>query len=60
VQINTDDGSFERVIASDPKSDFMGFRGDPSKVTFMDFRTKEFLAVGFTYDKLKWTVLDER
>ncbi|CAM6095502.1 unnamed protein product [Calypogeia fissa] len=59
VLMNTEDGSFERVIASDPKSDFMGFRGDPSKVLFMDFRTKEFLAVGFIFDKLKWTVLDK-
>lgn len=59
VLINTDDGSVEKVIASDPKADFMGFRGDPSKVLFMDFKTKEFLAVGFIYDKLKWTVLDQ-
>lgn len=60
VQINTENGAIERVIASDPKADFMGFRGDPSKVLFMDFKTKEFLAVGFIYDKLKWTVLDKR
>ncbi|KAL3679046.1 hypothetical protein R1sor_022002 [Riccia sorocarpa] len=58
VLINTEDGSTERVIASDPKCDVLGFRGDISKVLFMDFRTREYTAVAFTYDKLKWTVLD--
>ncbi|KAG6549395.1 hypothetical protein Mapa_009114 [Marchantia paleacea] len=57
VLINTEDGSVERVIASHPKCDVLGFRGDPSKVLFMDFRTKEYTAVAFAYDKLEWTVL---
>jgi hypothetical protein len=59
-QINTDDGSIARVVASDPRSDLMPFRFDPSKVLFMDFRTKEFLAVAFVFEKLKWKVLHPR
>lgn len=55
--INTDDGSIARVVASDPRSDLMPFRFDPSKVLFMDFRTKEYLAVAFVFEKLKWKVL---
>lgn len=55
--INTDDGSLIQVIASDPRSDLMPFKFDPSKVLFMDFRTKEYLAVAFIFSKLKWKVL---
>lgn len=55
--INTDDGSVVSVVASDSKIDVMPIRFDPTKVLFMDFRTKEYLAVGFFFDKLKWKVL---
>lgn len=59
-QISTDDGSIISVIASDPKIDVMPIRFDPSKALFMDFQTKEYLAVGFFSDKLKWEVLHPR